>query len=638
MLAWKLMAADTEGPPVSGESEAEKWAGSETDVVAICFDDPASPYGSMVIKDSVTTDNDFNAKASTGLTPVDKLNWTMTSPTMVRDANGLIKYANHNRLGNSQKFDQWSVVAATLTPNAATAPDGTQTAALLTDAAGSDRHICYSQVTVSGDIRRYGIQFRLKKGTFRYAQVQVADNSARRHGVVFDLQDGTITDTDTSGTVTNAGEAIQALADGWFLCTVYMDNPTTGGSSTIYPTVALSDSPEPNYTGDRNPVYIADGTGTILVWGGEVKSLPCQNPFIYVETPDANARYALPIQHDAAGNRLGLLVEEQRTNYLLYSTNWEQGVVTVDNTVVTPNFAIGPDGAMSASRIQMGETGYIYKQTDIIAETTYLNSVYLKVASGTLDLLLRCNNDTGGEATKTVTLTTAWQRFEVDPIALGSTDRCYFGFDARTLVGGDGLPKDFLAWHAQCEQGSFPTSPILTGSSQVTRAASQNRYLLAERFNVGDEASSLVLHGRVFGSPIYDYPLVIGLDGSGALRDNRHEFTLESSSWDRGDQYRGEYFEWDANQTSIFSHPFIEADAAYGSIQKLSCGADAVGSSGRRLLGAGAITDAEPGLAPVGTATALRFGKNAPVGTVVYSRIKHVPRRLSNAELTTEVE
>lgn len=124
----------------------------------------------------------------------------------------------------------WSTIDATFTDDIDTAPDGTTTGARLLEAATTNRHILYNvgfTITAGGSVT-YSIY--AKSITQRYLQVTVANSS--RLIVYYDLQTGTVTDTELvspDGSTALSASSCQAAVNGYYKCSLtgILDASTT---------------------------------------------------------------------------------------------------------------------------------------------------------------------------------------------------------------------------------------------------------------------------------------------------------------------------------------------------------------------------------------------------------------------------
>lgn len=218
----------------------------------------------------------------------------------------------------------------------------------------------------------------------------------------------------------------------------------------------------------------------------------------------------LRCDHDASGNKLGLLIEEQRTNLLLRSDDFGNASWQKDSGMsVTSNAGTGPDGATSADRITSdgSGTGRIFQTMSLPASTAYTKSYILKAetaryvniaAGGT-----RFTGNTNHDRLNIFDLQTGSIVNNPGNNALSIEDFgggwycCNVGVTTDADVGSDtgstyikltssptslvAVAGSVLVWNGQFEAGAFRTSPIITAGSQVTRAA-DNVYLPTSAF------------------------------------------------------------------------------------------------------------------------------------------------------------
>jgi hypothetical protein len=186
------------------------------------------------------------------------------------------------------------------------------------------------------------------------------------------------------------------------------------------------------------------------------------------------------------GESLGLLVEEDRTNYaypsILPASNtgrWE-----FNGLNVTTNAGTAPDGTNTASLINLAagsgnNRAYVYGGT--VQEKTY--SFYVKSnASGTVLAVSLMDQYVGGTKNITYTFSTGtfaglgnvvagqqqllngWIRLTLTVVPNGAAH--YISFNQNSLGTGQ-----YFLWGFQEELASFPTSYIPTTTATVTRAA-----------------------------------------------------------------------------------------------------------------------------------------------------------------------
>jgi hypothetical protein len=182
------------------------------------------------------------------------------------------------------------------------------------------------------------------------------------------------------------------------------------------------------------------------------------------------------------GESLGLLIEEQRTNWYSYSETFA-GIWTNDGiAAMTSNQAIAPDGNNTASKI-VGP--YIYRYftgsgSPIANGSTVTASVFIKNnGANTLNFVIYSLGGTNVSASvnlSTGTVTGSGASIQSYPngwyrVILTRTIDTGTGYVAIESLGGTGSSQSIYVWGAQLEQGSFSTSYIPTTTSTATRSA-----------------------------------------------------------------------------------------------------------------------------------------------------------------------
>lgn len=256
-------------------------------------------------------------------------------------------------------------------------------------------------------------------------------------------------------------------------------------------------------------IRVVTSGDAIEVWGAQLEQRSSVSSYT-ATTTQAITNY-IPVlltaasgvarfQHNPTTDEsLGLLIEEQRTNLVLYSADFTNGAYAKVNASITSNTIVAPDGTLTGDKIIDNTTNgeHIVRQiVSFSATTTYTATIYAKTAeqtflrfvcsvSGVGDVQLYVNLTNGSTTTTSNTWTVVsasatsvgnnWYRCSIT-FTTGATGGVgYLSVGGTTASGtqiytGNGYSGIYI-WGAQLEAGAFATSYIATTAATVTRNA-----------------------------------------------------------------------------------------------------------------------------------------------------------------------
>jgi len=421
--------------------------------------------------------------------------------------------AEQNGLLQSQDFaTTWTVNNTVVASNTTTAPDGTGTADTITENTVSSFHVVSQTglANLSNTVGTMTLSVFAKLGTgTRYFTIGLSTDITTNNGsATFDLSTGTNTQTQNNGTWTSASATITAVAQGFYRCTLTVTTDSVGAGAVR---IGLNNTSTPT-TANRGfgADYVGDGTSSVIIWGAQVEKRSAVSAYTPTTTqPIIN--YIPVLQTAASGvarfdhnpttfESLGLLIEEQRTNLLTYSEQF-QTTWTNEQSLEQVDVIISPAGTLTGDKLveNTATSSHLILQgvSSLASGSTLSFSVYVKAAERTAVRLqindgaslanaVFANYDvstgvtsstqsigtfTGASSTIT-SVGNGWYRCSISGVATGVTAvqcRIFLISSGSNSYTGNGYSGIFI-WGAQLEAGAFATSYIPTVASQVTRS------------------------------------------------------------------------------------------------------------------------------------------------------------------------
>jgi hypothetical protein len=420
-----------------------------------------------------------------------------------------------NLLGYSQNFGNaaWTKSNSSIAASTVIGPFGFDGGEKLVENTVNAAHGVNIDVTAS-PTTKYTVSSYIKAGERTWARIALIDNLGIDGGRAwFDLVNGVVGNVDVQGAGSNITASIVAVGNGWYRCSVsgQMNNSKT----TLTSQIRLARS-----NGDIS--YIGDGTSGIYIFGAQLSDSASLDTYSYnpVAAPTSTAYYGPRFDYDPETLApKGLLIEEQRTNLLLYSedlsTVWNLGTGTVQSNTWT-----APTGNLTGDIFTIGSDSTTPSQsTTITASATYTLSFFVNKPLTTAAFLrLRFGTAAGSISAFVDTSTMSFGVVQAGIVAnyikqiqnniyqvsvrftYGATDGGSRSLAISGVVANNSsVPdtgKNIAIWGIQYELGAFPTSYIPTTSATVTRAA-DNASMVGSNFSswYNQSGGTLVVNG-----------------------------------------------------------------------------------------------------------------------------------------------
>ena len=381
-----------------------------------------------------------------------------TNATMV-DSTGRIVYAPANMITNSVgPASSTGVTASTAT---GAAPDGTNAVRLTKTDATSPRYAGWNAPFTAQSNTRYVASAYFKYDGYDTTVSLEYNNVVHWGGTAWVAPFNVTASGITTDVPANCTSGVQAIGNGWFRVWAAF---TTGTVSSAVTSILT------RITG-------ASGVTVLTAWG-QLEPVTYQTaPGPYAATT-ASAYYGPRFDYNPFTlGALGLLIEEQRTNLLTYSEQFDNAAWIKDTATITPNTTVAPDGTTTADTLT-GVSGSFraYQTATTVVSTTYTMSVYVKQGTSPtigVDFINVAAGPVYTFATNTWSTVAGWTTTAQN--AGNDWVRLTASIAATVTNAGPGWrvsgATTAFIWGAQLEAGAFATSYIPTVASQVTRNA-----------------------------------------------------------------------------------------------------------------------------------------------------------------------
>ncbi len=395
----------------------------------------------------------------------------------------------------------------------------------------------------------------------------------------------------------------------------------------------------------------ANTAADILVWGAQLEQRASATA--YTPTTTQAVTTYIPVLQTAAagvprfehnpvtGESLGLEIEEQRTNLLTYSEQFDNAAWTKGGATITANTVVAPDGNLTGDKLiedtSTGDHRTFQTAASITTGVAYTFSTYVKPAGRTLVKLtsaigavMEATYDiSAGTVTNTVSGTAAivsagngWYRLSLSVTASAtvSTNMQIRLVDTgtNTTYTGNGFSGIYI-WGAQLEAGAFPTSYIPTVASQVTRAA-DSAVMTGANFSSWYRQSE----GTVYMEADGRQPSVTFSNANAGYANYRPFYRQPNQT---GQPFIGSDINAGVTSSDIYAGPTnaLPFRAAYAYANNNFAGS---------VNGLTAVTDnsGQPALAVNRMGIGFDYGANTTLSGL-FKKITYYPQRLSNAEL-----
>ena len=229
------------------------------------------------------------------------------------------------------------------------------------------------------------------------------------------------------------------------------------------------------------------------------------------------------VEGDSAGNRLGLLVEEQRTNRVTRSESCDNSEWTKVEGSITADAITAPDGTSTADFFvpsTNNANNHLVRDSINVSSAQHSWSVFAKAGGYNWIRLIHGDGDdvdhaaffdisngivgavSASATASIVDVGNGWYRCSVTVSAAASASSTQNQFiyvaegDGDVTFAGDGTSGIYI-WGAQLEAGSFPTSYIKSNSGSTTSRSADVASIPVADFGYNQSEGSVVVEFQV---------------------------------------------------------------------------------------------------------------------------------------------